>query len=132
MIMSFYELSFDTLRKANKFRIPIFKNSKGKLAHNHKTGADWSPAQWLQAVVGELGEYANFRKKFERGDITEEQFLIEARKELADIIIYLDILALQLKIDLGDSVAEKFNEVSKRVNAGVFILESGIVRNYNL
>lgn len=60
-------LSFNTLGAANKARLPHFKNSKGERAHSKQDGSDWSPAQWLQAVCGELGEYANARKKFERG-----------------------------------------------------------------
>ena len=94
-------LSFNTLRQANIKRLPQFKNSKGEAAHSKEDGSDWSPAQWLQAVVGELGEYANLRKKFERGDINKDEFHAEAEKELADIVTYLDILAFQLDIDLA-------------------------------
>jgi NTP pyrophosphatase (non-canonical NTP hydrolase) len=114
-------LSFNTLRQANINRLPQFRNRKGKRAHSKKDGSDWSPAQWLQAVTGELGEYANLRKKYERGDMNEDEFKEQAKRELADIIIYLDILAYQLKIDLGKSVKEKFNEVSVRVDSTVFI-----------
>lgn len=114
-------LTFEALRKANIARLPHFKNKKGKKAHSKKDGSDWIPAQWLQAVAGELGEYANLRKKYERGDITKKEFDAEARKELADITCYLDILAFQLKIDLGEAVREKFNEVSKRIDVAIFI-----------
>lgn len=55
-------LTFNTLRGANMKRLPMFRDSKDD-------GSDWSPAQWLQAVTGELGEYANLRKKVERGDL---------------------------------------------------------------
>ena len=118
-------LTFNVLRDANKHRIPQFKNSKGEKAHSKVDGSDWTPAQWLQAVVGELGEYANKRKKFERGDISKVEFIEEAKKELADVIIYLDILAMQLGISLGDAIISKFNEVSDRVQANVFIAEDG-------
>ena len=74
--------------------------------------------------MGELGEYANIRKKFERGDITEEEFQVEAAKELADVQIYLDILAFRLGIDLGSAVKRKFNEVSKRVGSPILIYEN--------
>lgn len=112
-------LRFCELREANIFRIPLFKNKQGVLAHNSTDGSDWTPAQWLQAVVGELGEYANLRKKYERGDMSRGEFLAEAKKELADIIIYLDILAYQFGIDLGQAVQDKFNEVSDRVGVSV-------------
>lgn len=114
-------LTFDELRKANVKRLPLFKNSRGYPAHDEPDGSDWSPAQWLQAVVGELGEYANIRKKFERGDITRTEFLALAKKELADVQTYLDLLAFQLQIDLGEATREKFNEVSKRVGAEVYL-----------
>jgi NTP pyrophosphatase (non-canonical NTP hydrolase) len=112
-------LSFHELRKANIARIPTFKNKHGKAAHSMPDGSDWSPAQWLQAVTGELGEYANLRKKFERGDITEGEFKTEASKEIADVQIYLDILAFRLGIDLGNATVDKFNEVSIRVGSPI-------------
>lgn len=112
------KLTFDTLRKANLARLPLFKNAKGELAHNEPTGCDWSPAQWLQAMVG---EYANFRKKFERGDITHQEFMAHAWRELADVQIYLDLLAARLGIDLDAAVAGKFNEVSDRIGVGIYI-----------
>lgn len=124
-------LSFATLRAANVARLPLFKNKHGAPAHSKPDGSDWSPAQWLQAVVGELGEYANIRKKFERGDLSFEEFRILARKELADVQTYLDLLALRCLdvndyvdpegIDLGEATTDKFNEVSERVGADVFI-----------
>lgn len=127
-------LTFNALRGANTARLPQFKNKHGKLAHAEEDGSDWSPAQWLQAVVGELGEFANIRKKFERGDLTREQYETEARKELADVTIYLDILAKRCLdgvfcgrvtevhptgVDLGRAVIDKFNEVSERVGSTV-------------
>lgn len=112
-------LTFRALRGANVARLPQFRNAKGAAAHLKEDGSDWTPAQWLQAVVGELGEYANKRKKYERGDISHEEFWTEAWKELADVVIYLDLLALQLNIDLGVAVMDKFNEVSERVGSSV-------------
>lgn len=118
-------LTFNTLRNANVHRLPTFKNSKGEPAHSEPDGSDWSPAQWFQALAGELGEYANLRKKFERGDIDQKTFDLLAAKELSDIQIYLDLLAFRLGIDLGKSVVSKFNEVSLRVESDVFIKEDG-------
>lgn len=114
-------LTFNTLRGGNIARLPQFKNRKGGQAHSKPDGSDWSPAQWLQAMVGELGEYANVRKKFERGDITAQEFRELATKELADVQIYLDLLAYQLGIDLGQATMDKFNEVSERVGSNVYI-----------
>lgn len=118
-------LTFNALRVANVQRLPTFKNSKGEQAHAKDDGTDWNPAQWLQAVVGELGEYANFRKKFERGDITQQEFLRVAAKELADVVTYLDLLAYQIGVDLGAATLEKFNEVSTRVGSPIQIASDG-------
>lgn len=128
-------LSFAALREANIQRLPQFKNRHGQLAHSEPDGSDWNPAQWLQALVGELGEFANFRKKFDRGDITLEEFQQHAAKELADVQIYLDILAQRCLdapgsphttgVDLGEATRLKFNEVSERVGASTFIDNSG-------
>ena len=131
-------LSFDTLRRANIARLPQFKNKHGQLAHSQPDGSDWSPAQWLQALVGELGEFANLRKKYERGDLTSEEYAVEAAKELADVQCYLDILARRCLdtpagngfrsvvhstgIDLGAAVRDKFNEVSDRVGSSIKIV----------
>jgi NTP pyrophosphatase (non-canonical NTP hydrolase) len=122
-------LTFNMLRVANTARLPEFKNKHGGLAHSKSDGSDWSPAQWLQAVVGELGEYANLRKKFERGDIDAAEFWREARDELADVATYLDILAMQLGIDLGMAITEKFNRVSVRVGSTVRIGPNGSFRS---
>lgn len=122
-------LTFNSLRGANKARLPQFKNCHGEPAHSESNGCDWSPAQWLQAVVGELGEYANMRKKFERGDIDRATFEAAAAKELADVQTYLDILAMRCLdygleihptgVDLGRATMAKFNEVSQRVGSDV-------------
>lgn len=137
-------LTFADLRKANLARLPVFKNKHGEPAHSKPDGSDWSPAQWLGAVIGELGEYANFRKKYERGDMTFDEFEVVAAKELADVQTYLDILALRCLdqvsvagvyaahptgIDLGQATIDKFNEVSRRVGADVW-LQQGIPTMY--
>lgn len=115
------ELTFSALRKANVARMPLFKNGKGEIAHSQPDGSDWSPAQWLQAMVGEVGEYANVRKKFERGDINLSEFMEAARNELADVMIYLDLLAFRLGIALDVAVIDKFNKVSKRIGCDVVL-----------
>jgi NTP pyrophosphatase (non-canonical NTP hydrolase) len=112
-------LTFEALRSANVARVGVFKNSKGEPAHSHPEGRDWCPAQWLQAMVGEVGEYANIRKKFERGDMDELAFGDAAWRELADVQIYLDLLAFNLGINLGEATRRKFNEVSARIGVNI-------------
>lgn len=102
-------LTFDALRDANLRRCDA----------SWPECIPWTAAQWLQALVGEVGEYANWRKKFERGDITHEAFIREAAKELADVQAYLDLLADELGINLGEATRDKFNEVSDRVGSTV-------------
>lgn len=118
-------LSFATLRSANLARLPLFKNRKGQPAHSRADGFDWSPAQWLQAVVGELGEYANICKKFERGDLDADEFAKLAADELADVQTYLDILAYRVGVDLGAATIKKWNEVSQRVDCALRINSEG-------
>jgi len=97
------ELSLATLRHANQARIPQFKNRIGAPAHSRPDGSDWNPAQWLQALVGELGEYARVRHEYEMGELSYEDFIVEAGKELADVQCYLDLLALRAldKVEVG-------------------------------
>jgi NTP pyrophosphatase (non-canonical NTP hydrolase) len=106
-------LTFDTLRDANIMRLkesfPMCRN--------------WTASQWLQALVGEVGEYANICKKFERGDFGEESFREQAEKELADIQCYLDLLAEHVGVDLGQATIAKWNEVAERVGSRIRIDE---------
>lgn len=88
-------ITFDELREANVARLPLFKNRHGQPAHTTQDGSDWTPAQWLQALLGELGEFARARLDYELGAITKEQYEVMAAKELADVQTYLDILALR-------------------------------------
>lgn len=113
------DLTFKALRIANRLRLPKFKNKHGQLAHSKLDGSDWTRSDWLEALVGEIGEYSNLSKKYRRGDITKEEFMQHARKELADVQIYLDLLALSIEIDLEEATVEKFNEVSDRIGVNI-------------
>jgi NTP pyrophosphatase (non-canonical NTP hydrolase) len=117
-------LTFNTLRAANKHRLPQFKDAQGRIAHS-QDGSDWSNAEWLQAMTGEVGELANVLKKVRRGDFTQQDKQQEIADELADIATYLDILAYRLGVDLGHAVINKFNRVSQRVGASTRIRSDG-------
>lgn len=74
----------------------------------------WTPLEWAGAICGEAGEMANLCKKLRRGEDIDTAAI---GKELADIIIYSDLLAALLGIDLCRAIRSKFNEVSERVNS---------------
>jgi NTP pyrophosphatase (non-canonical NTP hydrolase) len=113
------ELTFAALRRANKLRLPLFKNRHGEPAHSERDGSDWNYAQWCNAMTGEVGEAANLIKKLDRGDLTFDEARPLIANELADVQTYLDLLAMQFGIDLGEATREKFNEVSDRVQCDV-------------
>ncbi len=111
-------MTFDELRKANVKRC-------GEAFHPLES---WSPADWACAMAGELGEACNLVKKLRRlsdgkqlANIPENaQHIVKGiADELADTVVYIDLLAARLGIDLGDSILNKFNEVSDRVGSEV-------------
>lgn len=128
-------LTLSTIDEASFARLPLFRNANGGLAHSRPDGSDWTPADWMQALVGELGEYANVRKKYQRGDLTAEQFAKEAAKELADVQLYLVLLARRALdvpgrahprgVDLSQAVVDKFNEVSRRFDCPLRLTPQG-------
>ena len=122
-------LTFNALREANLARLPLFKNAKGEPAHSEPDGSDWCLAQWCNALTGELGEAANIIKKIERGDLTLDDVRTDLAKEFADIQVYLDILAYQAGVDLGEATIEKWNEVSVRVGCNLRLKDDGYYSN---
>jgi NTP pyrophosphatase (non-canonical NTP hydrolase) len=99
-------LSFKTLRAAN-----------------HARQLEWDEGNTLSlaylgnAAAGELGEMCNIIKKLERealglkGSRATEQELAD---EIADVIIYLDLVARHRNIDLAAAVRAKFNATSEK------------------
>lgn len=77
---------------------------------------EWSPTDWATAVAGECGEMCNLIKKLRRGENID---MDEIGKELADLVIYADLLATRLGLSLGECVKNKFNEVSDRVKSDI-------------
>lgn len=112
------ELSFEKLRATNVRRC----ESAFHLVN------DWSPAEWAVAMSGENGEACNVVKKMRRildgtntskDPQTIEECTEMLAKELADVVIYADLLAARCGISLGDAVRQKFNEVSERMNSDI-------------
>jgi NTP pyrophosphatase (non-canonical NTP hydrolase) len=129
MAHSLTGLTFDALRAANVKRCESAFHPL----------AEWSPTDWACSLAGECGEACNEVKKLRRiaespealaaktntpnkyaeGD---EQYAARTEKvghELADIVIYADLLAARLGINLADAVAAKFNTVSDRVGSPI-------------
>lgn len=107
-------LTFQRLREQNLSRATKWHGGDGI--------ASWSMSEWLTALVGELGEAANIIKKINRerdgiiGNSVEQRETLadDLCNELADTMIYLDLLAARAGIDLEDAVRRKFNETSDK------------------
>lgn len=65
-------------------------------------------------LAGEAGEVAGDVKKHLRGDFDEVELRERLKKELADVRVYLEMIAHALAIDLDAAVADKLDEVEKR------------------
>jgi NTP pyrophosphatase (non-canonical NTP hydrolase) len=84
---------------------------------------EWDPEGRLSllffgvALAGETGEACNIIKKLarEQCDIRGSRATLEQlAKELADIVIYADLLAIRASIDLDRAVRDKFNATSAK------------------
>lgn len=108
-------LSFSALREANE--------SRARRWHPGFPADDtWNGADWSNAMCGEAGEAANVVKKLRRHetghhgalDGNEVELHAALADELADVVLYADLLAAKYGIDLTVAVVSKFNEVSRR------------------
>ncbi len=113
-------LNFEDLRFANVERCKRW---------HPPSSEPWTTADWSNALCGESGELANVVKKIRRhqtgavnvGDPSPEDLVRMAADELADVVIYADLLADHLGIDLAKAVAIKFNRTSKKYNFPEFL-----------
>ena len=84
---------------------------------------EWSLAEWGNAVAGETGEMCNFIKKMHRGDLNHVRGRECVAEEMADIIIYLDLIATREGINLEQAIIDKFNKVSDRIGSSIKLIE---------
>lgn len=106
-------LTFERLRSVNLLRCRRW----------HPGGVDdWNLSDWGIAAAGEFGEAMNIIKKLnrERDGITGNskskiELLYDLADELADTIIYLDLLAARVDIDLSAAIVKKYNQTSVKV-----------------
>jgi NTP pyrophosphatase (non-canonical NTP hydrolase) len=116
-------LTFAQLREANLSRCGRW----------HPGGlSDWSLSDWGVATAGELGEALNVVKKLNRerdgiagNSVSAETLRADLADELADVAIYLDIMAASEGIDLGAAIARKFNATSRKVGFPERLIEGG-------
>jgi NTP pyrophosphatase (non-canonical NTP hydrolase) len=109
------DLSLGELRKTNLLRA----------ARWHPEGLDeWSVNDWLAAFGGEAGEALNAGKKHRRilgglqqhgkVPLTLQEAEEQIMEELADTVIYADLVASRLGRSLSEAIVCKFNAISVR------------------
>lgn len=88
---------------------------------NHKL-SDWSLSDWFTATLGELGEAANIGKKLNRvrdgipgNKETPDELHAALQEEVADVFIYLDLLAQSQGFSLEEAVRAKFQKTSAKI-----------------
>ncbi len=77
---------------------------------------NWSLSDWGCALAGEVGEACNLIKKHRRGEAVDLDLIAE---EVADAVIYADLLLARMGRDLGEAVRAKFNKVSERRHSAI-------------
>lgn len=107
------ELTLEDLRNTNLSRAMVW----------HPDGIEeWSVNDWAVALGGEAGECLNKCKKLKRIDsnirqangMDREQMVQAIGEEIADVVLYADLLASRLGFRLEDLLVSKFNDTSIR------------------
>jgi NTP pyrophosphatase (non-canonical NTP hydrolase) len=106
-------LTFEKVRQVNLERAEVW----------HPNGIqEWSPAEWGNALAGECGELCNVLKKLLRLDhginqangLDRNELVEMAGKEIADVYLYLDLVASRLGLTVASCTVKKFNETSTK------------------
>lgn len=94
----------------------------------HSGGGEWTASDWGNALAGEVGELCNLIKKVRRhethvdviagghGSYNTPEYaalLPMIRDEIADVFLYLDLVADHFGMDLFNCIAPKFDRVSE-------------------
>ena len=111
-------LEFEAFRQIN--------GARGVKWHNG-TLDSWSVSDWGVAMGGECGEALNAIKKLRRVEdeipniseperqlSTVAEAIAKIGEEVADTVIYADLLCQRIGLRLEDVVRKKFNETSKK------------------
>lgn len=115
-------LTFSELRAKSESRASRWHGARENLAVTRDGMMGWSLSDWFTACAGELGEAGNVIKKLNRfrdgmvgnRDASVTQLKLDLGHEIADTLIYLDLLANAAGINLEREVITKFNIVSAR------------------
>jgi len=102
-------LTFETFSRINRERCREWMGESDTL-HHHALG-----------LAGETGELCNVIKKLDRlehgkvgGGKGPFALREQAKEEIADVLIYLDLVAMHFGVTLDDVVIKKFNATSKK------------------
>jgi|GEM_PF-1579438 len=110
------DLSFSHLRGMNRLRCYRWHPDQGV--------DSWTLNDWATAVAGELGEACNICKKIKRAEDAvvgnkKADSVLKLRAnladEMADTVIYLDLMAAKAGVNLGQAVTSKFNRKSNEL-----------------
>lgn len=110
---------YDSLRGANKHRQILWNGGEGKTN---------GPLYAATELAGEVGEVCNVVKKLERearglpGSRSTREKLEE---EIGDVVICIDLLALEYGIDPVAAAAKKFNKTSEALGFPVMMKVPG-------
>jgi hypothetical protein len=111
-------LTFSGFAQVNRMRC------ESPQGFNHALDS-WSLSDWITATVGALVE-TNIAKKLDRvrdgipgNTQAEEELRAALRDEIADVFIYLDLLAQSQGICLEDAVRDKFNRTSRKLGCPI-------------
>lgn len=97
--LTFAELNFENVARCGEAFHPL---------------EDWTPMEWAVCLAGEVGEACNLIKKVRRGEVVS---VYDIGDELADVVIYVDLLCERMGLSLEEHIIKKFNEVSDRVGS---------------
>jgi NTP pyrophosphatase (non-canonical NTP hydrolase) len=86
----------------------------------------WTPLEWAGAMLSEAGAVANVAKKLRQQKTSEyarhwdvQQLEAQLADELADVMVYVDLLAARCGIDLDQALVAKFNRASDKLGSPI-------------
>jgi NTP pyrophosphatase (non-canonical NTP hydrolase) len=105
----------------------ISKINRARCERWHSGGGEWVASDWGNALAGETGELCNVIKKVRRHETHVdriatgqsyntppiEELRTKIRDEIADVFLYLDLVANHFDLSLEECIFPKFNQVSK-------------------